>query len=444
MFVRDRLARCSLFLALVTVAPFAFASDWPQYRGPHQDGRVDTGSLPETFDLELAWRVPMGSGYSSVSVLGDRGVVLHADGTHDVATAFDVATGKIVWRYEISEMYKGHSGSDDGPIATPALVDGIVYGLGARGHLFAVRLADGVLVWQRSVVDVAGGREPFYGFATTPLVTGHVVVVQTGGTTEAAEGRVAGGAVTAFDRATGDVVWHQGSDAVQYQSPVLATLAGREQVITISDAWMMGLDPTSGTVLWRHEHGLSSIEAFSQAVPIDDQRFVANSLDEVVMFGIEAMESGGEYSVSEVWRSKALKNAYVVPVYHDGHLYGFSGTILNCVDASTGEMVWRSRPPGGEGLIVVDGHVAIVGGDGALVLADAASDEYREVARLSIFEKVSSTAPSFAHGMFLVRDLEDLAAVRVVEASAPPLAEPASDETAPDETVPDESPIDRR
>ena len=401
----------------------------------------------------------MGSGYSGISVVGNRGVLLHTDGDHDVATAFDLATGKAVWRHEIGDMYKGHSGSDDGPIATPALVDGIVYGLGAHGRLFAIRLADGVPVWQRNVVDVAGARAPFYGFATTPLVTGDVVIVQTGGTAEAAEGRVAGGAVTAFDRTTGDIVWHQGSDAVQYQSPVLGTFAGREQVIVISDGRMMGLDPASGAVLWRHEHGLSSIEAFSQAVPIDDQRFVTNSLDEVVMFEIGAAEGGQDYTVAELWRSKALKNAYVVPVYHDGHLYGFNGTILNCVDASTGEMVWRSRPPGGEGLIVVNGHVAVVGGDGALVLADASSDGYREVARLPIFEKVSSTAPSFAHGLFLVRDLETLAAVRVVEVLAPPLAQPAtgetvsdetvSDETVPDETMPDETlsdeaTIDRR
>ena len=52
------------------------------------------------------------------------------------------------------------------------------------------------------------------------------------------------------------------------------------------------------------------------------------------------------YHVAEVWQTKNIKGTYVVPVYHEGHLFGYNSRIFTCVDVETGERVWRSRAPG--------------------------------------------------------------------------------------------------
>jgi hypothetical protein len=92
--------------------------------------------------------------------------------------------------------------------------------------------------------------------------------------------------------------------------------------------------------------------------------------------------------------------------------------------------VWRSRPPGGNGLIMVDGHLAAVGAEGNLVVIEATGDVYKEKARIAVASSVPFTVPSFADGLFFVRDLESLVAVRVTARVVVP-AEGSIDDQGP-------------
>ena len=83
-----------------------------------------------------------------------------SDGESDYLVTLDASTGAEQWRYRISDTYKGHDGSDDGPLATPTSDGGVVYGLGARGRLFAVSLEDGKEQWRLDLVANFGAVEP--------------------------------------------------------------------------------------------------------------------------------------------------------------------------------------------------------------------------------------------------------------------------------------------
>lgn len=411
---------CGLLLAvgLVHVSPLSASSsteDWHQFRGPERTGALmESGLLDrDAVGLEVAWKRPLGSGYSSIVVSGERGVTMFTDGEHDYATAFDTGTGEELWRYRIAEMYVGHTGSDDGPISTPVIADGVVYGLGPRGQLFAVRLEDGGEVWSRTLDGESDSRAPHYGFATVPIVVDDLLVVQTGG----ADGH----SITAFDRASGEPRWSTGDEPVNYQSPSVLELGGRRQVVAVNDRYLMGLEPSDGEVLWRHEHGTDPVEAFALPLDIGGDRVLVNSLREVVAFQVSAGDGG--FGVEELWRSNAFQRSYAIPVLHEGRLYGFSSRFLTCVDAATGEVAWKSRPPGGRGLILVDGKLLIVSPDGELVVAAAAADGYAEEARLPVFDAGSYTVPSIADGHVFVRNLKELAAVRVTDAPTAAMTE---------------------
>ena len=60
------------------------------------------------------------------------------------------------------------------------MADGRVFALGPRGHLFALDASDGSLIWTTHLADDLGSEAPFYGFTSSPLVAGDVVVVQIG------------------------------------------------------------------------------------------------------------------------------------------------------------------------------------------------------------------------------------------------------------------------
>ena len=68
------------------------------------------------FGLELIWKKPLGSGYSRIAVADGRGVTMFSDGEFDRLVALDVDTGEEIWRYQIATTYRGHDGSQDGPI----------------------------------------------------------------------------------------------------------------------------------------------------------------------------------------------------------------------------------------------------------------------------------------------------------------------------------------
>ncbi|HEX4951807.1 MAG TPA: PQQ-binding-like beta-propeller repeat protein, partial [Thermoanaerobaculia bacterium] len=406
---RANLSLAFLLLLCVTLLapPSSRATDWPVYRGTDQDGKeLGPGLLPAgPMTLEARWKRALGSGYSGIVAAGGTGVTMYTDGKDDLLAAFDLATGAEKWRLPVAPMYAGHDGSDNGPLSTPAIAGGVVFALSPKGRLLAVQLADGNPLWSRNLNLESEAKEPTYGFATSPLPVGEAVVVVTG--------KDGGRTLTAFRATDGQPLWNRGDDTASYQSPLYTKLAGRDQLVVVGERMLFGLDPGTGEQLWQHAFlpAKAPFEGFTQPVALGDNRLFINNQE--VALAVEVKKGATGFEVKELWRGNSLQGNLVVPVYHDGHLYGFSGRFLTCVEAATGKTVWKSRPPGGRGLILVDGHLAILAPSGELVLAEASPAGYVEKARVPVLARDGSTAPSFAGGSFLVRNLEELASVTV-------------------------------
>ena len=395
----------------------ATEGDWPRWSGPDRNLTSLGNGVFESrdFGLEHLWRRALGSGYSSVVIAGDRVLTGFSDGASDFLVCLDAGSGAERWRYRIGDTYRGHNGSDDGPIATPTVEGDLVFNVGPRGRLSALRLESGEELWAHDLVEALGGREPEYGFASTPAVSGDIVVVQTGGP--------AGRAITGFDRRTGAVRWSTGDDPISYQSPQILKLGGRRQVVAVTDAHLLGLDPGTGVELWRRQHPTATDHPFSHPVTVGEDGLLLTYWPESVLFRV--LEGEGGFRVEEVWRRNTLHSSYAIPIPFENHLYGFAGRFLTCVDAATGETHWKSREPGGISLVLVDGHLVILTLDGELVVAEATPSGYVEKARVEALGRGNHTRPSFAAGRFFVRNLEEIAAIRVGEPPAAPAAAPA-------------------
>ena len=402
-------------LLVLSLAPLAYGAgtrDVAQFRGPDAAGPQFFGNVPEgKFGLQVAWTRDLGSGYSNVWLEPGKAVTMHTAGDVDVVAAFDPATGKPLWRHELGPKYAGHDGSDDGPLGTPTVSNGTVYALGPRGQLVALSLADGSVKW-RHALDAQNSTVPNYGYTSSPLVVGRQVIVATGGD---------GHAVTSFNRETGEKLWAAGDDSVSYQTPVLATLGGKRQLILVTDRFLQGLDPADGKVLWklRHTEG-NETEQSGHPTVIDGERFL-------VKFGNGSrMYRYADGGVKELWTTRAFGNTFALPVLVGKHLYGFTGALLTCASAETGEIAWRSREAGSFGLSLVDGLLAITTRTGELLLVEPSPEAYREVTRVPVLRNGNYAVPTFADGLFLVRNLQQVAAVRVDASVAPAVALPAT------------------
>lgn len=398
-----------LVLACVATISVAAAGDWPHSRGPGMDGRTAGAGIFETdaLGLELAWKVPLGSSYSGIAVAQGRAVTLFAGKESDWIVTLDAATGEELWRHAIGPVHRGHDGSDDGALSSPTIGDGLVFALSPEGLLTAVRLKDGKPAWSRRLQKEFGAEAPDFGFSTTPLIEGKLLIVQAGG----AEGR----SIVALDKKNGKTVWTQGDEGARYQSPAAMTLAGKRQIVAVGSDTLQGLDPARGGLLWTHPLGEGVRAGTAYPTFVGEDRFLINTSAGATVFHVSRDAAGG-FRVEELYKSDALGQSYAPPVYHDGHIYGFRGQVLSCMDAATGERVWRSRPPGGDGLILVDDQLVIFGSKGRVIVARATPEGYQERASFQALDGSSLTWPSFADGRIFVRNLKDLAAVEVRQA----------------------------
>ncbi len=398
-----------ILLLLAPAVPVLASEGWPQLRGPHHDGKGAGAGLDnhQRIGLERVWKKPLGSGFSAVVAVDGKALTMFSEGDDDVLAAFDATSGQELWRYRVGDRYVAYGNSSDGPLSTPVIDGDRVYGLSPWGKIFAVALADGKELWARLPQQPAEARRPVFGFSTSPVLAGGVLVVQTGGEAERS--------ITALDPATGKLRWALGDDSVQYQSPLPFELEGREILLALSDHRLLGLDPETGITLWAHEHGLEG----RAAVPtkIGNRRLLLNGNNELLALDVVG-SAGGPYTLKEAWRSRELTRSLALPVLDDGVLYGFTGRFLTAIDAATGERLWKSRPPGGRSLILVDHHLVTLDPQGELVIGAVSRDGFHERARASALAGRSFTAPTYADGLFFVRDLEGMAALRISDANS--------------------------
>jgi outer membrane protein assembly factor BamB len=389
-------------------ATVSAADDWPQLWGPHGDGRsLASNSIARAATLKAreVWRKPIGNGYSAVSVVGARGYTALSDGTRDQAIAFEVASGKELWRTPLGETYRGHDGSRDGPISTPTVDGGRVYLVGPFGNFVALDAGSGRVVWSHDLPKEFSAAVPGYGFATSPVIVGERVIVQAGGEKQHH--------LLAFEKASGKLAWsaHHGTGAA-YVSPVLVTMHGVPQLVTVSADKVLGLSPADGSLLWSIARPTER-EPSRPPVVLPDGRVLVHSWNEAALLSVTRED--GAFKAAEVWRKPVLKSSYSPTVFHDGHLYGFNGNYLVCVDPATGDVKWRQKVYSGS-LILVDGHLVVMGeNSGDLRVAEATPTGYREKLKASVFNAGAQcfTGPSFAGGRVFLRNGEEMVALEI-------------------------------
>lgn len=381
------------------------AAIWPGLWGATRDGNAAPGSPAAPTGLREVWRRRTSGGYSEVVVGPGLLYSMEKHGTSDTVVALDPANGQERWRTIVGPSYVGHDGSHDGPIATPTLDGQQIFAMGPHGVLLALDAETGREQWRHDLVAEFKAPAPVYGFASSPLVSGDVVVTQLGGEQ---------GGLIAFNRRTGAVAWRGAhSRSRGYASPVLATVAGVPQIIASTGERAFAVNPADGTLLWSVNGPGVNAEVSNVPLVLPDNRVLITYWDQVVM--LRVANASGTVSATEMWRSPRLRNTYSAIVYRDGHLFGFAGGFLTCVDANTGNVRWRERLYEGS-LAGFGSHLAVLGQtSGEIHLVQASAEKFAEVARLTVFTPgaTSVTGPSIAGRRIYIRNVEEMVALEI-------------------------------
>lgn len=376
---------------------------WTDFRGPARDGHYreqPVRTLWPAEGLPLLWRQPVGGGYASFVVAGGKAFTIEQRKNREVVAAYDVETGRELWTYGWDGEFRESMGGD-GPRATPTWADGLLYALGAEGHLVCLEAETGRRVWSRHILKENGAENLPWGMSASPLVVAEKVVVLPGGR--------GGNSVVAYHRQTGEKLWQSLSDKQAYTSPMLVELAGRRQILVVSAERVAGLDVEDGSLLWDYPWVTSYGVNAAQPLIVDRERFFISAGYGHGAALVRVEGSAGDYRASTVWQNIHMKNKFNSSVLYQGHIYGLDEGILTCLDVETGERRWKGGRYGYGQLLLADGHLIVLTEGGDLVLVEATPREHREIARFSALRGKTWNHPALAGGRLLVRNTTEMA-----------------------------------
>ncbi|HLA11464.1 MAG TPA: PQQ-binding-like beta-propeller repeat protein [Pyrinomonadaceae bacterium] len=389
-----------------TASAHAGRNYWTSFRGPNRDGRYEEMQILTNWPaqgLTQVWKQPVGIGYSSFVVADGRAYTIEQRRGKEVATAYDVETGREVWSQGWNAEFTDSTG--DGPRSTPTWDQGRIYALGATGELRCLDARNGAVIWGKNILRDNGASNLPWAMAASPLVVDDKVIVLPGGS--------AGSSVVAYNKTTGAPVWKALNDRQGYVSPMLVSLAGRRQVIIVSSTRIVGLAPEDGAVLWSHPWDTDMGINVSQPVVVDANRFFVSSGYGKGAALVEIGKNGNSFSARTLWENINMKNKFNSSVLHQGHVYGLDEGILTCVDVNTGERKWKGGRYGYGQVILASGHLIVMSDTGDLVLVRATPEQHTEVARFTALQGKSWNYPAIAGGRLLVRNATEMAAYNI-------------------------------
>jgi outer membrane protein assembly factor BamB len=383
-------------LALIPI--LASAADWPQWRGPNRDGiSSETGLLASwpQGGPRVVWKTQgLGQGYSSLAIVKDRIYTQGQRGNQEFVIAFDVKTGKQVWETPTSRAYRNDRG--DGPRGTPTIDSNRLYAMTGDGVVVCLDTATGKIIWKENVSESYGGSIPNWGYSESPLVDGNRLIVMPGGR---------GASLVSLDKLTGKLQWKTGSDNAGYSSAIVADVGGVRQVLALSGSSAMGVMVDNGELLWRYTKVSNRTANIATPIYQDGHVFVSTDYGT----GCALLKLGPK-TMSEVYFNRDMRNHYSSSVLVGNILYGYSSNILTAMNFKTGEVVWKDRSVGKGSVAYADKRIYALSENGVVGLIEATPEAYKQISTFEIQKGSLPTwsPPVIADGKLYLRDQDNL------------------------------------
>ena len=386
-------------------ATFAFAQDWPQWRGANRDGKVAGFTAPERWPTELTrkWKVTVGAGDATPALVGDKLYVFARQGEEEVTLCLDAGDGEEVWRDKYAaQAVTGAGARHPGPRSSPMVADGKVVTLGVGGVLSCLDGATGKVLWRK---DPFPKVVPRFFTSMSPIIVDGLCIAHLGG--------AGNGAMIAFEVSTGDRKWEWVAEGPDYASPVLLTAEGTKQIVTLTEKSVVGVGVEDGKLLWQLPF-VPEGRAYNAATPIVDGQTVIFTGAGRGTRAVKIEKHGDGFAARELWSNPEVATQFNTPVLKDGLLFGLSNQDnLFCINAETGKTAWSDTTPRGRGgfaaVVAADSAILALPSNSELIVFEPTDKKYTELARINVADTPTYAHPVIAGNRIFMKDQEAVA-----------------------------------
>ncbi len=378
---------CVFLLAVLTFGRPTARADWPDFRGPWGDGHVSAKGDTNLIGLPLRWsetnnikwktEIPH-RGWSTPVVMGGQVWLTTAteDGHDYFAIGVDEATGKILFNEKVFHTDNPEplgNGASMNCYATPSPViesSRVYVHFGSAGTA-CLDTKTGKVLWKRNDLPCRHYRGP----SASPVLFENLLIL----TFDGADLQYTAG----LDKRTGETVWktnrsvawndenstdsmtRDGDHRKSHGTPLIATVAGKPQLLSVGAKASYGYDPRTGHELWRVEYNDWS----SAPRPLFDQglAYIVTGLTKKELWAVKTDGHGNITDTHVAWKLTTHVGKYASPLLVDRLLYTAADeSFVTCAEAATGQVVWTERIGGkyAASPIYADGRLYFFSQDG--------------------------------------------------------------------------------
>jgi outer membrane protein assembly factor BamB len=364
-FERSCAFLCGTAILFFVACSAVLAQDWPEFRGPTQQGHSNERGLPVSWSetSNVRWKVAIpGRGWSTPAIQGDRIWLTTAteEGKSLRAICVDRNTGAIVHNIEVFRLKQAKQVNSKNSHASPTPVlegDRVYLHFGAYGT--ACLSQAGEVVW-KTRLEYDNGQ---HGPGGSPVLYENLLIVSCDGQDIQY--------VAALDKLTGKTKWKRHREGTHaYTTPLIVRLPAGDQLISPGALKAIAYEPLTGKEIWQVKYG----DGFSNVPrPVFGHGlvYICTGFHEPAMLAVRP-DGRGDVTRSHVaWTLKRGVPLTPSPILVGDELYMVSDNgIASCVDAKTGTEVWRARLTGGFSAspIYADGRIYFLSEEGEAVV----------------------------------------------------------------------------
>ena len=385
---------------------------WTQWGGPNRNFQTEASGLKDTWPASgprVVWKRPLGEGYSSPVVEGGVLYTMYGKRGEEVVLAANAETGVTLWEQVGPMTFQSDAAGEmgNGPYSTPLIVGTRLFTTGVAGRLQCLEKATGKVLWTQQLWTDHQGSRMMYGYASSPIAFRDTVIVPVGGP---------GKSLMAFQQADGKVAWSKGDFGNVYSSPILINIGGLEQLASLMDGAMLGVNPHNGDLQWQVP--FKANYSIAVATPVwgpDNLLFVSSEYDGGAKV-IELKRNGSQTTATEVWSNIRLRLHHGNAMRIGNAIYFTSGgkgsqAILSAVDVRSGKILWQERSIEKATFVWADQKLVTLDQDGNLMIAYPSPEGFKVAAKAPLLTNLSWTPPTLVGTRLYIRDRRTMMAV---------------------------------